>query len=100
MSQKHQIQLSVKVSPELIQLVKRFHQRWNDLKQKVEGRHSAIDKALVKYDPVNLGVAGRSCDIHVTILLLKYTNNFFNLAELPYGWHRSTTESGTPYYIK
>ena len=71
MSQKHQIQLSVKVSPELIQLVKRFHQRWNDLKQKVEGRHSAIDKALVKYDPVNLGVAGRSCDIHVTILLYK-----------------------------
>ena len=62
MSQKHQLQLGVKVSPDLIQLVRRFHQRWNELKQKVEGRHSAIDKALVKYDPVNLGVAGRSCD--------------------------------------
>ena len=58
MSQKRQLQLSVKVSPDLIQLVKRFHQRWNELKQKVESRHSAIDKAMVKYDPVNLGVAG------------------------------------------
>jgi hypothetical protein len=58
MSQKRQLQLSVKVSPDLIQLVKRFHQRWNELKQKVEGRHSAINKAMVKYDPVNLGVAG------------------------------------------
>ena len=67
MSQKHQLQLSVKVSPELIQLVKRFHQRWNELKQKVEGRHSAIDRAMVKYDPVNLGVAGRSHDSHMTM---------------------------------
>ena len=70
MSQKRQLQLSVKVSPDLIQLVKRFHQRWNDLKQKVEGRHSTIDKAMVKYDPVNLGVAGMSYDNHVIIMWL------------------------------
>lgn len=77
MSQKRQLQLSVKVSPDLIQLVKRFHQRWNELKQKVEGRHSAIDKAMVKYDPVNLGVAGRSCDSHVIVTLLQNALLFY-----------------------
>ena len=76
MSQKRQLQLSVKVSPDLIQLVKRFHQRWNDLKQKVEGRHSAIDKAMVKYDPVNLGVAGMSRDSHVMVMWL-HNDAFF-----------------------
>ena len=94
----------MKVSSDLIQLVKRFHQRWNDLKQKVEGRHSAIDKALVKYDPVNLGVAGRSCDCHVTVvaMVVVITGLFVFLLsiELPFGWQRSTTDNGTPYYIK
>ena len=84
MSQKRQLQLSVKVSPDLIQLVKRFHQRWNELKQKVEGRHSAIDKAMVKYDPVNLGVAGRSCDNHVLVMwFLECIFNSYILCRTP-----------------
>ena len=98
MSQKRQIQLSVKVSPDLIQLVKRFHQRWNELKQKVEGRHSAIDKAMVKYDPVNLGVAGESCDYIISVMC--HSCAFMMYIELPYGWQRNRTENGTPYYIK
>lgn len=100
MSQKRQLQRSVKVSPDLIQLVKRFHQRWNELKQKVEGRHSAINKARVKYNPVNLGMAGRSCDSHMIVMRLWNALIFNTSTELPYGWQRSTTENGTPYYIK
>ena len=58
LSQKHQIQLGVKVTPDLLQLVKRYHQRWNDLKQKIEVRHASINRAMVKYDPAKLGIAG------------------------------------------
>ena len=57
-SQKRQLELGVRKSVELFQLVKRYHQRWNQLKTKVEKRHGDIEAAMVKSDPANLGVAG------------------------------------------
>ena len=50
-------QLGAKVSSDLAELVKRFHERWVEVKKKVTARYSSIDKAMVKYDPENLGVA-------------------------------------------
>lgn len=50
-SQKRQLQMGVKVSPELIQLVRRFHDRWNKLKQMITERHEAIGVAMEKYNP-------------------------------------------------
>ena len=50
-------QLGANVSLDLSELVKRFQQRWSDIKQKITSRHSSIDKAMVKYDPENMGIA-------------------------------------------
>ena len=50
-------QLGARVSGDLVELVRRFHERWGEVKKTVTKRYSAIDKALVKYDPQNLGVA-------------------------------------------
>ena len=57
-SQKRQLELGLRKSVDLIQLVKAYHQRWIALKRKVEKRHADIETAMVKYDPANLGVAG------------------------------------------
>lgn len=57
-SQKRQLELGVRKSEELFELVKRYHQRWNLLKARVEKRHTDLEAAMVKYDPANLGVAG------------------------------------------
>ena len=53
----HTHQLGAKVASELAELVRRFHERWVEVKKKVTNRYAAIDKAMVKYDPENLGVA-------------------------------------------
>ena len=45
------------MSGELVELVRRFHERWVEVKKRVTSRYSVIDKAMVKYDPENLGVA-------------------------------------------
>ncbi len=60
-SQKRQLQMGVKVSPELIQLVRRFHHRWNKLKHVITERRAAIDNAMVKYNPETMGYASKSC---------------------------------------
>ena len=68
-SQKRQLELGIKKSEDLFDLVKRCYQRWNMLKTRVEKRHADIEAAMVKYDPANLGVAGEwvgSHDYHVT----------------------------------
>ncbi len=57
-SQKRQLELGVRKSPELFQLVKEYYQRWNTLKNRVEKRHTDIEAAMVKYDPANIGVSG------------------------------------------
>ena len=59
-SQKRQLQMGVKVLPDLLQLVLRFHQRWNELKQVITTRHSTIERAMVKYNPENMGIASES----------------------------------------
>ena len=58
LSQRKQVQLGVKVTSDLYQLVKRFHQRWNQLKRTVDERRVAIQRAQIKYDPANLSTAG------------------------------------------
>ena len=57
-SQKRQLELGVRKSMELFQLVKRYHQRWNALRGRIEKRHADIEAAMIKYDPQNLGVSG------------------------------------------
>ena len=57
-SQKRQLELGLRKSVELFELVKRYHQRWSVLKGRVEKRHADIEAAMVKYDPANLGVSG------------------------------------------
>ena len=57
-SQKRQLELGVRKSPELLQLVKEYHQRWSTLKNRVEKRRADIDAAIMKYDPANIGVSG------------------------------------------
>ena len=59
-SQKRQLEIGVKVAPDLIQMVKRFHQRWNQLKQLITDRRSGIERGLQKYDLETLGVACES----------------------------------------
>ncbi len=59
-SQRKQVQLGVKVTSDLYQLVKRFHQRWNQLKQIVDQRRVAIQTAQIQYDPANLSTTGDS----------------------------------------
>ncbi|CAI8007197.1 Dystrophin, partial [Geodia barretti] len=76
-TQKKLMQLGARVSGDLVELVRRFHERWGEVKKTITKRYSAIDKALVKYDPQNLGVA-----------------------TLPRGWIREKTRNGTPYYIE
>ncbi len=56
-SQKRQLELGVRKSPELFQLVKDYYQRWNTLKNRVEKRHADIEAAMIKYDPANIGVS-------------------------------------------
>ena len=56
-------QLGADVSTDLSDLVKRFHQRWSEVKKRVTARYSSIDKAMVKYDPENMGVASKT-NIH------------------------------------
>lgn len=63
-SQKRQLELGVRKSVELFDLVKRYYQRWNLLKTRVEKRHADIESAMVKYDPANLGVAGEWVGLH------------------------------------
>ena len=58
LSQRKQVQLGVKVTSDLYQLVKRFHQRWNQLKRTVDERRVAIQTAQIKYDPANLSTSG------------------------------------------
>ena len=58
-SQKRQAQLGMRVSADPVQLVKRFHQHWNELKQVITARRTAIDNALVKYNPEVMGVASK-----------------------------------------
>ena len=64
-TQKKLVQLGAKVSSELSELVRRFHERWLEVKKRVTARYSAIDKAMVKYDPENLGVASESVCLFV-----------------------------------
>ena len=56
-SEKLQLQMNVKVSPDLMHLVRSYHQRWKDLLQKTTNRHSVIKKALVKNNPAYWGFA-------------------------------------------
>lgn len=56
-SQRRQLELGVKVAPDLIQMVKRFHQRWNELKRVITDRRSSIERGLQKYDLEILGIA-------------------------------------------
>ena len=56
-SEKLQLQMNVKVSPDLMHLVRSYHQRWKDLQQKTTNRHSVIKKALVKNNPAYWGFA-------------------------------------------
>ena len=53
-SQKLQLQMNVQVSPDLLHLVRSYHQRWKDLQQKTTNRHSIIKKA---FNPANWGFA-------------------------------------------
>jgi hypothetical protein len=76
-TQKKLVQLGAKVSVDLSELVRRFHERWVEVRRRVTNRYSSIDKAMVKYDPENLGVA-----------------------TLPRGWIREKTRNGTPYYVQ
>ena len=69
LSQRKQVQLGVKVTSDLYQLVKRFHQRWNQLKQIADERRVSIQKAQIKYDPANLSTTGGCGLSHVTLRL-------------------------------
>lgn len=55
-TQKRQLDLGVRKSVELQQLVKKYHQRWNSLTGGIEKRRTDIKVAMVKYDPANLAV--------------------------------------------
>ena len=55
-SQKRQLDLGVRKSVELVQLVKKYYHRWNCLTSSAEKRRTDIEAAMVKYDPANLGV--------------------------------------------
>ena len=67
-SQRRQLDLGVRKSVELQQLVKRYHQRWNSVKGRVEKRQADIKVAMVKYDPANLGVTSEFvCDFFFLI---------------------------------
>jgi len=57
-SQKKQLELGVRKSADLVQMVKKFYQRWNAIRDLIEKRKADIKAAMVKYDPANLGVAG------------------------------------------
>ncbi len=59
-SQKRQLELGIRKSMDLVQMVKRYHQRWNSIRNVIEKRRADIEAAMVKYDPANLGVA-REC---------------------------------------
>ena len=61
--------MGAKISSDLAELVKRFHERWVEVKKKVTNRYSDIDKAMVKYDPENLGVASEE---KVLVVVLDY----------------------------
>lgn len=82
-SQRRQLELGVKKSVDLFQLVKRYHQRWNSLKARVERRHSDIEAAMVKYDPANLGVAGMRAIKHQNLVCSVYNNKGGNRRILP-----------------
>ncbi len=56
-SQKRQLELGIRKSMDLVQMVKRYHQRWNSIRNAIEKRRADIEAAMVKYDPANLGVA-------------------------------------------
>ncbi len=56
-AQKRQLELGVRKSMDLVQMVKRYHQRWNSIRNVIEKRRADIEAAMVKYDPANLGVA-------------------------------------------
>ena len=55
-SQKRQLELGIRKSMDLVQMVKRYHQRWNSIRNVIEKRRADIEAAMVKYDPANLGV--------------------------------------------
>ena len=61
-SQKKQLELGVRKSMDLVQMVKKFHQRWNAIRDRIEKRKKDIKDAMIKYDPANLGVAGEWWD--------------------------------------
>lgn len=61
-SQKRQLELGVRKSVDLFQLVKNYHQRWSGLKGRIQTRHADIEASMVKYDPANIGVTGESCE--------------------------------------
>ena len=58
-SQKRQLELGVRKSAELIQLVKGYHGRWSVLKEGVDTRKADTETAMVKYDPANIGTTGK-----------------------------------------
>ncbi len=68
-SQKKQLELGVKKSTELFQIVKSYLLRWNILKGRIEKRYAEIETAMIKYDPANLGLSSKcvfvfeSCDL-------------------------------------
>lgn len=70
LSQRKQVQLGAKVTSDLYQLVKRFHQRWNQLKRTADERRVAIQTAQIKYDPTNLSTAGRCGLMYIIIIII------------------------------
>ena len=63
------MQLGVKVNSDLFKLVKGFHHRWNQLKQCVDQRRVAIQRAQIQYDPANLSTTGGCGQGHVILIL-------------------------------
>ncbi len=47
-SQIRQLELDVRKSMDLVQMVKRYHQRWNSIRNVIEKRRANIEAAMVK----------------------------------------------------
>ena len=95
-SQKRQLEMGVKVAPDLIAMVKRFHQRWNELKQFITDRRTGIEKGLQKYDMETLGIA---CEFSSGSILYTSRSNIlsFHVTNIRPGWENvKRNRDGSP----